>query len=56
MRLTILHQGLFVALMSHLGFPGGNPAFDGSQMTGGVTGTTCDGPLAQGLGLNLFRQ
>jgi hypothetical protein len=54
-RMTVVFSG---ACMSNLvvtqGSIGGNPAFDGSQMTGSITGSTCSASI-QSIGLNLFR-
>jgi hypothetical protein len=58
MRYTVTFTGTCASSISgNVGFPGGNPDFaDGRQMTGGIGGTTCNGSLPQGLGLNLSRQ
>ena len=56
-RMTVSFAGSCPStIMVNVGFPGGDPAFDGSVMTGGIRGATCNGELPQGLGLNLARQ
>ena len=56
-RMTVTFSGACASTLQFTeGFPAGNPAFDGTQMTGGATGSTCNGALAQTVGLNLFKQ
>lgn len=54
-KMTVTFAGACPSTLTFTeGFPGANPSFDGSQMTGGETGTTCNGPSQAGL--NLMRQ
>ena len=56
-RYTVTFAGSCASSFSgNVGFPGGNPAIDGRQMTGGIGGTTCNGSVPQGTGMNLFKQ